>query len=355
RERALAAFDALGPNTRIPSGQRALITDYMLGQLPAKVADQTYERLSSAPADRAWARVIASEISSLAAEGLPEIPAGTARRSAEAAGDTVAREADAALAAAGAAAGAGAEADDDQPTKVRSTQRTRASGRGASRSRAPVSVADDDAEEDGGEDDERRIAPDYGMDAPRAELGGESSRRGGAVLLALAALIVVVIVVVLVATGGSKDKKPSTSAGTTPTTSTTSTTPTTPTTGTTTTQAHLVAQVNLTSPTPGASSRTAGVAQVIKQGATTGIVIVAQGIPANTSHDAYAVWLYNSPSDNAFLGFVSQRVKKDGKLQTAGQLPANAAHFKQLLVTVETQAKPKAPAKIVLQGSLRLS
>jgi hypothetical protein len=34
RERALSALDALGPGTRVPAERRALITDYLLGQLP---------------------------------------------------------------------------------------------------------------------------------------------------------------------------------------------------------------------------------------------------------------------------------------------------------------------------------
>jgi hypothetical protein len=77
-------------------------------------------------------------------------------------------------------------------------------------------------------------------------------------------------------------------------------------------------------------------------------------VPANTRHDAYAVWLYNSPSDTQILGFVNPGVTTTKVLQTAGPLPANAAHFKQLLVTIETQSKPKAPGKIILQGALSL-
>jgi hypothetical protein len=36
----------------------------------------------------------------------------------------------------------------------------------------------------------------------------------------------------------------------------------------------------------------------------------------------------------------------------AGALPTNASHFKQLLVTLETQSNPRTPGKIVLQGAL---
>jgi hypothetical protein len=54
------------------------------------------------------------------------------------------------------------------------------------------------------------------------------------------------------------------------------------------------------------------------------------------------------------LGFVNPGVTSTQVLQTAGPLPTNASHFKQLLVTLETQARPKGPGKIVLQGALSL-
>ena len=84
RERALQAFDALGPTTRVPAERRALITDYLLGQLPPRVADDTRDRLGESASERAWARVIASELSGLTdGRSLPEIPvesvAGRAR------------------------------------------------------------------------------------------------------------------------------------------------------------------------------------------------------------------------------------------------------------------------------------
>src|SRR5215472_1890160 len=77
RARALAAFDELGPDTGIAPESRALITDYLLGQLPERVAEQTRERLASSPYERAWARVLASELAPVASEPLPEIPDGT--------------------------------------------------------------------------------------------------------------------------------------------------------------------------------------------------------------------------------------------------------------------------------------
>jgi len=74
RQRALTAFDLLGPQTGVEAQRRALITDYLLGQLPPAVAAQTRDRLAESPGERAWARVLASELAPLTKEPLPEIP-----------------------------------------------------------------------------------------------------------------------------------------------------------------------------------------------------------------------------------------------------------------------------------------
>jgi hypothetical protein len=40
-------------------------------------------------------------------------------------------------------------------------------------------------------------------------------------------------------------------------------------------------------------------------------------------------------------------------LQAESALPTNAGHFRQLLITRETQQNPHAPGTIVLQGTLK--
>lgn len=77
RERALAAVDELGPDTVIAPESRALIADYLLGQLPEREAEQTRERLASTPSERAWARAVASELAPMAGKSLPEVPEGS--------------------------------------------------------------------------------------------------------------------------------------------------------------------------------------------------------------------------------------------------------------------------------------
>lgn len=294
RDRALAAFDALGPQTRVEAGRRALITDYLLGQLPPRVAEDTREHLARSASERAWARVLASELASLAPEGLPEIPA---------------------------------EAADAEPEREREPRLTPA---------AAPTIAD-----------EPPVAPrDPGVRLPRPPRARPArprprSRFGGAILLAGGSAIVLLIVIVVIASSGSSSKH--TTSTSTP--STGASTPTTSTTG-----ARVVAQINLV-PASG-TSKAAGIAEILKQGANDGIAIVAQNIPPNTKHNAYAVWLYNSPTDSHILGFVNPGVGANGRLSTAGGLPANAGHFKQLIVTMETQANPRVPGQIILQGTL---
>jgi hypothetical protein len=74
RARALAALDAIGPPTSVPAARRALLADYLLGQLPPRVNDEVRGRLSASPEERAWAQAIASELTPVAAAPLPEIP-----------------------------------------------------------------------------------------------------------------------------------------------------------------------------------------------------------------------------------------------------------------------------------------
>jgi hypothetical protein len=181
--------------------------------------------------------------------------------------------------------------------------------------------------------------------------GPRSSRRGGVIVLGLgaAAVIAAVIVVVIVtSSGGGPHHEPVAAASSSTTTAAARASTTT----SSTTAAKVVAQINL-DPTAG-GSKAAGVAEVLQQGNTKGIAVVAQNMVPNTKKpaNAYALWLYNSPTSAKFLGFVTPGVAKNGKLQTAGALPAGASGYKQLIVTLETSAKPKSPGQVILRGAL---
>ena len=113
-----------------------------------------------------------------------------------------------------------------------------------------------------------------------------------------------------------------------------------------------VAQINLTPPHTG--TKASGIAQVVKSGSTYGIVIVADHIPPNGKTNAYAFWLYNSPSHVKLLGFVNPGVGKNGRLSTAGSLPPNALTYTRILITLEHNAQPRSPGRPILQGRLIL-
>jgi hypothetical protein len=332
RERALAALDALAPGTRVAPERRALITDYLLAQLPAPVAAETRQMLARSPGERAWARVVASELAPMAGGSLPEIPADAGVLGDE----PLAREAE------------GAATESPRAAAVAPAAAAVAPGPAAAVTPAPGGATPAAAESSGPPPSEEP-APDQGGKPPAP--GRRSSRRGGAILLAGGAVVAVaaIVAVILILSGGSTSKHSSTAASNAATTSAAASTQTSTAASAT---PRPVAQVNLTSPAAG--SKTRGAAVIVKQGSNAAIEIIAEAVPANTTHDAYAVWLYNSGSDNRLLGFVNPGIKKDGVLRTLGALPANASHFKQLLVTRETQAKPRAPGSVVLHGAFNL-
>src|SRR5450755_1127586 len=77
RERSLTALETLGPQTKVDRESRARICDYLLGQLPEAEIDGVRDLLAESAAERGWARVVSSELASLAPGPLPEIPVET--------------------------------------------------------------------------------------------------------------------------------------------------------------------------------------------------------------------------------------------------------------------------------------
>jgi sigma-70-like protein len=365
RERALAALDALGPQTRIDQPSRAQICDYLLGQLPDGDVEAVRNRLAGSAGQRAWARVVSSELTPLASKPLPEIPpeASAGRVAPPSPWSSAMLERAASVEAAGAAEqpppseSAGPAAGAEQADAVVEGEHERTSLRGRLR-RPPKPPKSPKPPKESTPSGESK-PPSESSSGPR------SSRLGGMIVIGLVVAIIVVGVIVLLGSGGSKKKPnklastPTTAVSTTAASATTpasaATTPassSTTTTSTTSTAAKVVAQINLTPPAAG--SKAAGIAEVLREGTTNGIAIVAQNVPPNTTHppNAYAVWLYNSPTDAKILGFVNPGVPKNGKLSTAGGLPTNASHYKELIVTAESSANPKAPGTVILQGAL---
>jgi Anti-sigma-K factor rskA len=159
-----------------------------------------------------------------------------------------------------------------------------------------------------------------------------SSRRR--VALGLGAVIVAAIVVTVLATSGSGSHKPAATtsafgllAGEAPT------------------------KIVLSSPS--GTQGTVGLAEVVHRSDAAAVALVAKGLAPNAEHNAYAVWLYNSPNDAVRLGFVNPGVGKNGHLDTAASLPSNANHYGKIVITLETTANPMTPGQIVLEGPLR--
>jgi hypothetical protein len=390
RERALNAFDALGPQTGVGDQRRALITDYLLGQLPPAVTRDVRDHLAVTPSERAWARVLAAELAPLSSRPLPEIPTEVSRSpEPPASGPTVAvpeatppgkkqresillrrrRNKQAAAATPPAAqtppaASAPAPPAAPAPPPAKEAPATVPPAEGKKqresillRRRRNKQAAKDEGGGSsgqggtGGRGSQSRVEPVKPVTVP--EVTGDegerrSSRLGGAILLAVGVLAVIAVVAIIASSGGSN--KPHSAAVASK--STTSPGASATTTASTSSGARVVAQVNL-KPTA-KNSKAAGIAEVLKEGTNDGIAIVAQNVPPNSTKppNAYAVWLFNSTNDAHFLGFVNPGVGTNGKLSTAGGLPTNAAHYKQLIVTVETVSHPKAPGTIILAGPL---
>jgi hypothetical protein len=305
RQRAHAALDALGPESgaRLTSERRGEVADYLLGQQADTAREGTRNYLAGSAGARSWARPVAGTLRPLAGEAaLPEIP------------DEGEEAADAA---------------EPEPAEAEAPTATAAEPAAPAPSEA-AAVAEPKA-----------AAAEPTVPPPPSGPRRPSSRLGGALLLGGAAILVaVVLVLVISGGGGGKSKKKSDTLSSTPTQSTNAPQP--------------IAQINLLPTASG--SKAVGLAQVFAQGNSRVVIIAGQGLKAG----AYAIWLYSSQTKARLLGFVPNRVGKDGRFVTRGELPGDATGFSQLVVTTErvpknAKALPTKPGAIVLRGRLQIS
>jgi hypothetical protein len=84
------------------------------------------------------------------------------------------------------------------------------------------------------------------------------------------------------------------------------------------------------------------------------VALVAQGLPRATQNRFYAIWLYTSPQKAKFLGFPNPQPDQNGRIETGFGLPNDANQYERLVVTRETQERPRQPGTIVLSGALDL-
>src|ERR1039458_264767 len=299
RARTLAAFDAVGPPCEIPFERRALIVDYLAGQLPLRVAEEIRGHVSESASERAWVAAVRSELAPALSPPITDLP---------------------------------------KPASTRPATNQQAPHTPVAAPAIPTEATPPTVEEPVFASTRRR--------APRLSTPVLATNT--------VAIIAIGAVIVLLSSAGASPKHPSlrTTGRASGAGSSASSTAASTSTSTTKTSVHVLAHLKLASATP--ASKVTGIAEVLQDGSTKGLVVGARNVPPNTTHppNAYAVWLYNSPTDARILGFVSPGVGKNGRLTTAGALPSDAGLYRTLIVTLETNGNPKTPGTIILRGTL---
>jgi hypothetical protein len=189
-----------------------------------------------------------------------------------------------------------------------------------------------------------------GAPTPPTSMPLPSSRLGGALILAVI-LAAVIVAVVLLSGGGGSHANTSASSASSASTST-GTTGTSSTAGGSSTAATPKVDQRLTlRPTNARSTSVAGV-DVIAEGSKRAFYIEAQHLPPSRGF-FYAIWLYNSPS--SFLPLSkSPPVGSNKRLAGGALLPTNAASYHEMLLTRETNDRPKHPGRVILRGPFSL-
>jgi hypothetical protein len=309
RARAHSALAALGGEEggRLDPDRRAEVCDYLLGQQTARQREATRDLLGESAAARAWAGDLTGSLRPLAGDSLPDVP-GPAT----------------------AAPPPPPVRDEPEPFAPEPFEPEPPTRERRPREEEPAAF----------DVPARERRPRRGLPRLETGRGGQSSRLGGALLLGGLGIVVAVAIVLLMSGGDDTSKKGST------------VTPTAPT-QTGTNAQKPIAQINLFS--AAGNSRQVGLAQVFEQKGKRALIVAGQGLAPG----AYALWLFNSRTDARLLGFVPQRVGKDGRFATQGELPTDASKYKKLVVTSEvvtrtTRTPPKLPGRVVLQGDLKL-
>ena len=294
-QRAHAALIALAPSEAraLSAHKREQIGDYLLGQ-QASIAEQMRIRgeLAAPGPARAWAQALVAELAPLAGGNLPELPP---------------------------AVSAGAATGPSTPTPPAPAGAGPTQPGAPPHAPGPVPVA--------------AAAGTAGPTWETATRGLPSSRLGGGLLLAilLAAIVVTIVLVSSSGSGSGGSKSKSTAA-----------------TETTAGQSGLAHEGHFVLKAPEASSKSAGVVEILSKGGARALFVRAEHIPA-TKGFFYAIWLYN-PHGSAEAVSRSPDVGKAHSFEGAVAMPGNASEFKEVLITKETSSKPTRPGHVVLRG-----
>ncbi len=328
RERAHAAAGQLVRAESGPEAEtRARIIDYMLGEQTVSARAQTRSELESSDVARTWALQLAEGLAPLAKSPLPSIP-------------------DPPVVAAPPA----------EPVKPAAPPKPSAGSTTPAMPRKPAAPADPPKRPRPAAPSQRaRITPGVAP-SPRGPLGprdrglplGQLTVAG-----AVAVIAIIALVIVLASSGGGANRSARLSTVAT-TTGATGTGPGTSTgTGTPTRRARTIEKLVLQP--VGSNRRALGAGAVVQQKDGTLLLLVqARGLIPNSQHNAYAVWLVNSPGDANLLGFVKPAVGASGAFSSGAQLPSDASRFHSLLVTLERSSQPASPGPVVLRTPLSL-
>jgi hypothetical protein len=311
RARAHAGLQALGPDTgrRLPAERRALVSDYLLGQLPFSEREEAREQLIGSASARAWARVLSDELEPIARDGLPKIPEP---------------EPDPEW----------AHADEEPPPEQRAPARRRA--------RPAREPEEHDAD---GRARGRRLDPSDESDASVAGTG--SSRLGGALLLAGLAILGVALIILLFS-GGDKGKGSNTAGKTPPQTAA----------GGGATQPNTVEEATLKPPqgVPGGAS---GLVQLVVQQngqqQLAGLLLRATKLPALGKNEFFGLWLAKSPTNVKFIVPIRAAQIKKGSVVGLAQAPTDYRSYPAAVLTRQPFTRSTAPptklGQIVLEGA----
>jgi len=384
RARAHAAVDVVAAEVagELDPVQRGEITDYMLGQQSHSQREAMRGLLAESPRARAFARAVTQELAPLMPDEPPGVPgAGSPAAPVEWSPDT---DPAAAIATTAAdlpasrrreepARAERAEPADSTPSRDRPSVRASAPGGGhpdSARAPAPPRSATERRAARAAAASARGPAPVGAAAASMAEPASgladgaawapakdpsrpANTRLGGLILILIAAAALVAGIVLFASSSGSSTTS-TPSAGSAPS----GAAPTgSGATGTSGPQGASRVQVLANVPLSAADgSRARGQAEVVQQQGTStrAFLIAGTGLAPSSSSSAYAVWLYNTPSDAVSLGFFSQAVGRKGQLEGTAAVPANVSRYTQIIITRETTSRPVRPGPIVMRGALKL-
>ena len=104
----------------------------------------------------------------------------------------------------------------------------------------------------------------------------------------------------------------------------------------------------------GAGRRPSGRVELAAEGGGRLLTVSAVHLPPERTAppQAYAVWLFNSRHDAVRLGFVVPPVSTGGEFESHRELPAQAARYREIVVTLEDGADPLPQGPIFLRAAL---